>query len=92
MKFAMERVAMAWIALITALPTSTSRCNQGLWRAVVVAFTLTIGLCQLAHAQTTYYYTGNPFSSQGNVNCPSWDCLTGNVTATVVYTSPSDFS
>jgi len=86
---------------IAILAASRFRYGRSRWRAIVMfAITLAFGLPQSANGQTTYYYSGNPFtspvnpqSSQNNPECVSgtYDCISGNVTATVKYYGPGNF-
>ena len=84
----------------SALPQGRKRAEVGSgrwqWRAMAAsAVTLAFGLFQPAHAQVTYYYTGNPFvvSLEGE-DCSSIPdpCISGNVTGTVIYNGPGDVS
>ncbi len=91
----------------SALPQGRKRAEVGSgrwqWRATAAsAVTFAFGLFQPAHAQVTYYYTGNPFvasaapdvSPQGCSFYIPDPCINGHVTGTVIYNSPGpgDFS
>jgi hypothetical protein len=94
MRSAPARNASARVTAATVLITFRLKCGRALWRAFAAcAMTLAFGSVQTTQASpVTYYYTGNPFTSQGNVNCPYSDCLNGDVMATVAYNGPGSFS